>query len=276
MKIGKLAGQFFATAPVHMEHTEDGSALRILTIDTQTADVELRPGTDADLTAILSGAVSESVQDDVHLDVLWEHEDTLSIRVHTGAKRIIGFNSLNLAVTVPDKLYESVRVHMVTGDLEARGLRAQTLDFHVTTGDVSVETCLADVCLVRTTTGDVNLGGVTRDLQAETVTGDLTIGSDCQTLHARVVTGDVTARLKRAPENTAVSCVTGDASVHLAAEPEAMTVSLATVTGSVRADTAALGTSAGKRRWSGAVGKGGPQMTIHCTTGDIEFTTGGL
>jgi|GEM_PF-4973680 len=256
MKIDNWATQLFHTVPVQQEHTVDGDAIRSLTIDAHTANVELRPGTGSDLTAILSGAVSESVYDGVHLDVLWEREEALAIRVRMDAKRMIGFNSLNLAVAIPDRLYETIRVHILTGDLEAQNLRAHSLDLTTNTGDLVVGSCQADTCLVRT------------------ITGEVTIDADCHKLHARVVTGDINVRLKQTPESTSISCVTGDAYVHLATEPDALTINLATVIGSVHAETATLGASNGKRRWSAAIGSGGPQMTVHCTTGDIEFSSG--
>ena len=274
MKITNWATQLFHTVPLQQEHTVDGDAIRSLTIDAHTADVELRSGTGSDLTAVLSGAVSESVYDGIHLDVLWEREDALAIRVRMDTKRMIGFNSLHLAVAIPDRLYETIRVHILTGDLEAQNLRAHSLDLTTNTGDLVVGSCQADTCLVRTITGEVEVKGQPRDLQVEATTGDVTIDADCQKLYARVVTGDINVRLKQTPESTSISCVTGDAYVHLATEPDALTINLATVIGSVHAQTATLGASNGKRRWSAASGSGGPQMTVHCTTGDIEFSSG--
>lgn len=134
----------------------------------------------------------------------------LEIRVEDGAlvisqgelqeenwlKNIFGKSFLlknrRILVTVPEKVYENLRIRMTTGDVTVSpSFEAKSAEVSVTTGDVRIDGTVSDLN-VQATTGTVRINGQTDRVEVRTTTGRITLNDMTpETVSASATTGDI-------------------------------------------------------------------------------------
>lgn len=182
-----------------------------------------------------------------------------SLRTHSGSgdQTIEGLrNNLNLESGSGDmrvsNLKGEVHVHTGSGNIEAREISG-SFNAEAGSGDIRVEGNMASDFRVRTGSGNVEARTVTGGLHVEAGSGDITVdGSPTQAWEVKTGSGNVRLRLPgEAGFNLEASTGSGELVVN---HP-------VTIQGNLRS----------KHLVSGVVHGGGPALTVHTGSGDVEI-----
>lgn len=161
----------------------------------------------------------------------------------------------------------SLSLSTTSGDLEVSD-HVGALSAESVSGDVRLEGDLVSPA-VRTVSGDVRLDGVSGNAILSTISGDLSVaGDNLEGLSIESTSGDIETRLDLAGGATGrISNISGDVDVRL---PEDARLGLDVTTASGELSTDIDGLEADRRSLRGAVGGGGPSLSISTTSGDVE------
>jgi hypothetical protein len=130
---------------------------------------------------------------------------------------------------------------------------------------------------VETTNGDIEVGGgrVTGTFQAGTTNGGIRALGLENTAAASTTNGQIHLEIAKITDN-GVSCETTNGAIELTVPPDINARLSARVTnGSINTEGLTLGVSEkSRRRLDGAIGRGGPTITLETTNGSIDVRAG--
>ncbi|WP_160646670.1 DUF4097 family beta strand repeat-containing protein [Chengkuizengella marina] len=183
----------FETVDIFEEKKVSGNQYKNIEIDTSSVDVNVIPTAKKELIVTLSGEVSKRYEEVYDL-VLEERGDMLQIELKE--KNIffnVGFviNKVDLQVEIPQKLYDSVKVDVTSGDIDVAQLQANDLTLSTSSGDVTIEELNASDVELTATSGNISAknGVISSNMLIETSSGDI----DTENIISNILTLEVTS-----------------------------------------------------------------------------------
>jgi len=126
-------------------------------------------------------------------------------------------------------------------------------------------------------TGDIEARGVRSDVTATTVTGDVLV-STTREAWGRTVSGDMDIEMGRIHGDRRFNTVSGDITLRLPADLDA-DVRFQSLSGDLDSDFSMDMTGRNDRQWIGSniratIGEGGPRLSLHTVSGDVRLLRG--
>lgn len=231
--------------------------------------------------------------DTEELEVRLSDEGVLSVRQgKTASSSVIfgrGLASADVDLTLPKKVWESVKINTVNGDVCFNdAFEAETLVVQTVSGDIDADNAGCPAMVFKSVSGDISGDDVAGNLRAETVSGDVNVTGSlvefsatsvsgdiefvggAQSITCGSMSGDVTAESDILPEALSITSKSGDCSVRIPAS-EGFAVNLSTLSGDLHTDFDLVGPM-GKKSGSAVYLDGGNRSyTISSTSGDITL-----
>ena len=202
-----------------------------ISIDTDTADIDIRPATDGKVKVLCFE--QKNLAHDVSVE-----GGTLTVKLVDERRWFehIGFFNIHspmISIYLPEEEYKALNIDADTSDIDVTSeVSFESVDIHVSTGDVKCYASVSETLKIKASTGDVTLDGIrtgalditttTGDIKANSITcaGDITLGvstgkikfSDvtCKNLISTGSTGDITLSSVIATERFDIERSTGD------------------------------------------------------------------
>lgn len=191
-----------------------------------TLDIQLHNG---DVNFYVAEQENIDISGDTEdLEIRLDENGTLSVRQGKTASSTVMFGRglvrADVDLTVPAKVWESVKVNTVNGDVTFNdALEAAKLTVQTVSGDLSVDNVTSAEMVFKSVSGDISGDAVTGNVKAETVSGDVDLTGSFGSVAASSVSGDITVgSLFNA---IACSSMSGDVDVESEGLPESMNIS---------------------------------------------------
>lgn len=237
----------------------DGKNIRRLEIKTETADVQITKSSTDQIEVKLYGTMLKQTNNVVKLAVEQKGTDQAQIIVYESERFpfMFGYKKLNLEVSLPDKMYQQLRMYSSTGGLQADfPLQADQLQLNTGTGDISLRGYTGNQLTISSETGDVDLYQVKGGVSIRTTTGDV------DDLELAELTRDVS-----------IETATGDVSVKLKTVPASASLELESDTGEVAAELPNLSfATKEENKIRASLGTGGAIIRMQSATGDLQIS----
>jgi putative adhesin len=176
---------------------------------------------------------------------------------------------IDYTIDVPAGLGANVR--SASGSVNLQGL-AGAVNLNSASGNIDAHD-LGGTLSARTSSGAIRVSNVTGDAQLSTISGSiLAVGVDRLT-EARTTSGDVNLNVAFTRQ-VQISSTSGEVIVRVPPAP-AFNVDASSFSGDVSSDLALTNRTVGPHNLAGAVGRGGPTVSIHTTSGTIRLISGG-
>jgi len=254
-----------------------------------TLDIQLHNG---DVNVYVTEQDSIEISGDTEeLEIRLDETGCLFVRQGKTASSTVMFGRglvrADVDLTLPAKVWESVKINTVNGDVcfndpvEAAKLTVQTVSGDVTvdgvsspemtfksvSGDISGDEITGSV-KAETVSGDVNLTGSFGSVSASSVSGDVTIGDSFNSISCNSMSGDVDVESNVLPEALNLSSKSGDVSARIP-DDEGFSVNFQGIDFSTDFD---LVGPMGRRSGSAVYLNGGDRtFTINTSSGDISL-----
>jgi hypothetical protein len=171
------------------------------------------------------------------------------------------------------ELAQSVEIRTTDGELRATGPR--TTGRNSWSVSVRVQVPMGSGIDARTTNGSVTVRGTHAAAQARTTNGSITLDDVAGRVDVRTTNGTIRAAISAAADTPdGVQLRTTNGAVHLALpERTSARLELSTTNGSITTDLpVTVQGSVSRRRLSGVLGSGGPEIRVSTTNGSIRIT----
>lgn len=198
-----------------------------------------------------------------------------------------GLVRADVDLTLPAKVWESVKINTVNGDVTFNDtLEAAKLTVQTVSGDVSADNVSSPELTFKSVSGDIRGDEVTGNVKAETVSGDVDLTGSFGSVAASSMSGDVT--IGNQFNSVACSSMSGDVDVESETLPESMTLSsksgdvtarvpggtgfsvkLHTLSGDLSTDFELVGPMGRKSGSAVYLDGGNSTFTLSSTSGDI-------
>lgn len=273
-------------------------------------DIQLHNG-DVNISVAAQETVEVSGHPEKEIEVRLDDNGVLYIRQGTTASSTVAFGRglarTDVELTLPDKIWEFVRVNTINGDVELEDmLEATKLDIQTASGDITVNraccpqitlksisgdiegTDMAGNVLAESKSGDITLSGKFVEIKANSISGDVDISGTTDTVHgssmsgdvdisgtANIVhcssmSGDVTAEIETLPHELHVDSKSGDCCIRIP-DGQGFHVSLRTMSGDLDTEFELVGTI-GKKSTNAVYLDGGDRnFSISSISGDISL-----
>ncbi len=255
-------------------------------------DLQLYNG-DVTLHVAAQDSVGVSGRGEEDLEVRLDDDGVLYIRQGTTASSTVAFGRglarTDVELTLPDKVWEFVRINTVNGDVALEDmLETNELSLQTVNGDISADraccpqmtfqsvsgdidgTDLAGNVLVDTKSGDVTLSGSFVEVKAGSMSGDVEISGTAEIVHGSSMSGDVSTEMETLPSELKASSKSGDCCVRIP-DGQGFTVSLRTVSGDLNTDFELVGTIGRKSSNAIYLDGGERNYSISSISGDISL-----
>ena len=260
--------------------------IKALDVQLINGDVTLRLGNGPEDDILLSGDVEP-------LEVRVSDDGVLSIRQGNTASSsfffLRGLAAADVELTLPRRLWESIQISTVNGDVDTvEGLEAGRLAVKTTSGDAELRQSSCRTLLFKSASGDLKCEGAYDDIQAETssgdvelrgefgavqmrtASGDLELKGRVRSLRCASASGDAAIRTENVPEEMEVSSKSGDCEVRLP-EGEGFTLQFSTVSGELETDFPLVGPVGSRSGEAIYLDGSGHSFRLSSISGDISL-----
>lgn len=297
MVFGNLKETFrtnFNTTTIEQEETVSGNDAKTIEIHATSANIKVVSADREDISAKLSGDVSEKNKDKYKL-IVKEVGGSVYIEVDQPKMEFqIGtnINSLKLEVEVPKKTYtelstystssdieinsltlDSLRTELTSGDISVEGVTiTDRYSIELTSGDVRIENTEAKVIAMEGTSGDITFKEVLGDIQLVTTSGDILVWNVEGNIDVRTTSGDIDIENKRLTGNILVEVTSGDVNVQFDEAPSSLAVDYKGKSGKGTLDLDGMQYEENSvRKIKGKVGHGEYSLKVRTTSGDFRL-----
>jgi lia operon protein LiaG len=213
--------------PVHIEKSIQAAGIRNVLVDVESTDVSVTYGNSDDIKVRLDGRVTTKAADLVRLEAQ-PHSDTLKLSVDIPEQNFLNgltITESKLTIELPKLVWESVKVHTKSGDVDLEGMDGKKLEAETGSGDVDIKNVelsslslqtrsgnivsqqyTADRLTFQSGSGNVNLLDGNAAVQGETSSGNIVVSADelLANMELKAKSGDVTVKVPNAPQSLAV------------------------------------------------------------------------
>ncbi len=227
------------------------------------------------------------------LELRLSETGTLFIRQKNTASSFVLFGrSLvadNVELYLPGKIWDSIRIVTVNGDIELdedqalnvrefitrsasgdqdlRGLQCPSVYLQSASGDIDGREIRGSV-EIRTASGDVDLEGEFDSMSVNTASGDVDIEGPCASVRCASASGDIDLRLPQAPQSAELSSKSGDCELRIP-DCDGFTLRFHMVSGDLSSDFPMVG-PIGAKSGTAVYGGGGERaFSLSTVSGDI-------
>ena len=273
-------------------------------------DIQLHNG-DVDINVLGQEFVEVNGRPEEELEVRLDDDGVLYIRQGTTASSTVAFGRglarTDVEVSLPDKIWEFVRINTINGDVELEDmLEANDLSIQTASGDINANhTCcpqitfksisgdiegedLAGNVIAESKSGDITLSGAFVEVKANTISGDVDISGTAGTVHCSSMSGDINVsgtvdivhgssmsgdvdiETDSLPSDLKAGSKSGDCCVRIP-DGQGFTVNLHTVSGDLNTDFELIGTLGKKSTNAIYLDGGDKNFTISSISGDISL-----
>ncbi|GAE09521.1 DUF4097 family beta strand repeat-containing protein [Paenibacillus sp. JCM 10914] len=179
--VGNLILYFLNASPFNVEEINENKSFNndINNIQINTAMDDIRIERVSGNTITLSRLGSQSVQYTDRLELTTSVDNgTLYISVEELKKHrftISARYNVALTLSVPDKIFDSITVTTITGDIHLNNIRSNDIALNSNTGHIHASDTYSRINNIRTITGDINLDGNLMSLKLYSTTGKIAI-----------------------------------------------------------------------------------------------------
>ncbi|MBR3704913.1 MAG: DUF4097 family beta strand repeat protein [Oscillospiraceae bacterium] len=273
-------------------------------------DIQLHSG-DLNISVAAQESVEVSGRPEGEIEVRLDDNGILYIRQGTTASSTVAFGRglarTDVELTLPDKVWEFVRINTINGDVELEDmLEANELSIQTSSGDICADRAccpqitlrsisgdidgedLAGNVLADSKSGDITLSGKFVEVKANSISGDLDVSGTanavyCSSMsgdvnvngaadivHCSSMSGDVDAEIETLPRELHAESKSGDCCVRIP-DGQGFHVSLRTVSGDMNTEFELVGTL-GKKSTNAIYLDGGDRnFSISSISGDISL-----
>lgn len=191
-------------------------------IDISSSDLTVNPTPEDEITVELTGKISKKLKKKLQLNVQ-ENGDALKISLK--GEDQIKFNvgvlivDTNVEVFLPQKIYDSIKIHNSSGDINIQEFKSKNTIFETSSGDIIATNLHSEEHRFHSSSGEMKLSNVTGNIEAESSSGDMIIQFENATgnLDAKTSSGDVSVEYRDEPKSLAIDfkASSGDGNVTL-------------------------------------------------------------
>lgn len=244
----------------------------------------------------ISVAAQESVEVNAfpeEIEVRLDDDGVLYIRQGKTASSTVAFGRglarTDVELILPEKVWESIRINTVNGDVELDdALEANKLDIQTVSGDIIADNAccpqiilqsisgdiegsdMAGNVLAGTKSGDITLSGSFVEVKADSMSGDVELTGTADLITCTSMSGDVTVEIETLPSELKASSKSGDCCICIP-DGQGFTVNLHTVSGDLNTDFELVGTIGRKSASAVYLDGGNRTYTISSISGDITL-----
>ncbi|NDI35997.1 DUF4097 family beta strand repeat-containing protein [Chengkuizengella sediminis] len=286
----------FKTIDIFEERIVSGETYNNIYIKTGSTDVIVVPTVKDEIKVRLSGEASKRYEDVFSLN-LKEMGDTLQIELKQKSVLFtVGFSiiKVDLYLEIPQKLYDSFKVDLSSGDIEAKELQAKELILSTSSGDVEIEGLQGNNVKLYSASGNVgvqdgnvssniSIGSSSGDIKSENITANsLTMevssgkieftNSEVKTSNIETSSGNITIYNDELKGDIKATTTSGDITIDLEETNESLAIDFKTYSGDV--DVKRDGYLFDKKSDSRAIGKIGSgeyNIEARASSGDITL-----
>ncbi len=273
----RLSGSHQAEAQVERQKTLSASGITNLDIETTADDIEVIPGGQDDIVAVLAGNGSTN---GYQFNVMQEGQ-TARIQLNAASSMLdlqMWDEGTTLKVTVPQKDWDQMTVKTSSGDITLSDIKARTLNVQSSSGDQHLNGLqISDQATVTTSSGDITARTNTMNhAKWQTTSGDI----DSEQLHGQqsqleTSSGDIDYVQNELTTNVQLTTSSGDVEAKLTGNTDSLQIQSNSSSGTPdididgmqfqdRSDHSTLGTK----------GQGEPKyhLTINTSSGDVDVS----
>ncbi|MFD1019711.1 DUF4097 family beta strand repeat-containing protein [Thalassobacillus hwangdonensis] len=214
---------------VHKEQLFSESEIREIDVNTSSTDIRFVKGESDQVVVKLSGNVKD--WDDYRYEVQ-AADGTLKVNLE---KKMGGFSfgffnrdSLKLSVTLPEKAYDSLKIHTSSGEVDISGVEAARVLVDTSSGDIHLSNMQVEEQLeADVSSGDITISQVTGGATAdwETSSGDI-VGKGLEVADSKAHTssGSIDLNFMKLAGDVFADTSSGDVAFSFDEEPESFVV----------------------------------------------------
>jgi hypothetical protein len=245
--------------------------IKRLSVDTDVAGVAFLPGGNSDEIKVhMLGTLSKAREKDLDLSAVSSNQ-TWTVNARTQKSFNFGFNvadikswflvesekKLRLEVTLPDKVYEEIRIKSSIGSIQLTEIQADRLTAQADTGKIALD----------------SFNGKSLDLGTDT--GAITVKQAQGNVRLKTDTGSIDATLQQLADTVDVQSNTGSVRLTFASAPTSATFSLSSDIGRVSLSVpGAVVDAKEKHNVKATIGAGAAKVRVQTDTGSIDVGTG--
>ncbi|WP_029192244.1 DUF4097 family beta strand repeat-containing protein [Paenibacillus harenae] len=282
----------FGTEPVLTEKTIEAESIRNVQIDSNTMNIEVVRGTSENIEVRLDGRASRkylnnfTLKADAKGDTAYiesTYEDTFSI----------GFNfmSVDLVVELPDRLWDSVAVKTISGNIDIERMKATKGSFETGSGNLEMELLelkegvmesrSGNMAMEELTAGEVSIQLKSGDLKMEdytvdqltirNVSGDISLEDGTGRIDGETANGDIQVETEELLHDVSLKSSNGNVRLDTAKEPASAAVHFKTKSGNLNIDWSGIAANIeSEEMLSGTIGSGQMKITLESGSGNIR------
>lgn len=262
-----------------------------LQFEVGSADITLAGTSEADVRIELEGTI-KGMFGPASADS-WEPVYELqngTLRVYLSERGTITHTSLEFRVWLPAKLYESVSVSTISGDIKAHNFRVDTAQFTTTSGDIEGHALSGSRLTARSSSGDIELGHADANLhlhtssgdievqgsngfniEANSASGDVEVSGQFSNLSLKSTSGDVELSLEQITGPVEIQTVSGDTEITLR-QPSDFELNFSSISGELDIDHPFQFHSKRGVSVTGSAGAGTYPLSVKSVSGDFQLT----
>jgi lia operon protein LiaG len=209
VSVSALGGFSFDTYDIGDKVVVDNKDISHIEIDLSSTDLSILPTTEDEIFVELKGKVSKKLKQNLDL-IVQDSGQTLRIGL-AGEDQIklnIGVLIVDTSVEVylPQKVYESIKIHSSSGDINVQNIKVKESMMEASSGDILINNLASPETHFITSSGGIELLNVIGDIKAEASSGDiiiehLEVNGD---IDAKTSSGDITVEYAEAPTSLSI------------------------------------------------------------------------
>lgn len=190
---------------VSEEQVIDNQNIKEIEISTNNEEVELISTTDSKIEVKISGRSSKDIKDRINVGVTG---NTLSIQKVESMKKLFDINffgqSLEVTVSLPEKVYESLQVEIDNGSFQAEQLNIKDVQANTANGHIELSNITATTLKVDSKNGNIYLDNVEGNITGKTANGLLSLSTSNldRNIELESANGDIEIQTEKEPTNT--------------------------------------------------------------------------
>ncbi|PAV31520.1 hypothetical protein CIL05_02360 [Virgibacillus profundi] len=207
-----FAINYFTKKPLEGEETFSAKSIANIDLNSDVATISILPTNSNDIKVIWEGKskMFGKTEVDIEQDSETLHIDIGRIKIFNFLQFGFNFNSLDVDVFLPEKLYDSINLRNNVGSTLISGIKTDELTVHTDVSDMTIEGVHANDIKAESAVGDIVLKNSHGIVDVKNDVGDITIVTEAITDDMELITnvGGVSIVLEEIPSDTSFNANT--------------------------------------------------------------------
>ncbi len=244
-----------------------------IVVDLASADVNIIPTKEGELTVHLYGEVTTNIKKDVPELIAYKTGDKLFIETYNPKEIIIGINiwKVDLDVYIPEKDLTSLKINTSSSDISINGQKTENLQIINTSGDIRAEGVFSENIRINSTSGDIVFKDYSGNVDIENTSGRISLlgGELNEDISIISTSGDILIEQEQSSDMN-IRITSGDIKIKLSESAEFYLVAK-TTSGDIKCVFPISIDSSGRNDLEGKVGDSDEMIIVTTTSGDIDI-----